>query len=282
MLERGWSVSSFLAFLHDSASLARSEMRRREAPVGAMVRFAGVFCVVTLVPSAVWLRGEVVSLALFTAGGAAVFTAWACAWVGLLRDSEARPVDRIGPANYLTLTRFYLIAPAVVLFLGGRPRAALAVYVVLALTDIVDGAVARARDERTEFGVVFDPLADVFSTAAMFTAFLATGLVPLWLVLILYARYAMLFVGSFALFLVAGPIRFKSTIAGKVVGVVQAAGIATVVVGAMSGGAWFERAEPVLFPLLGAGFTAVIVSQFVIGMRHVRGASAAGEVRVGS
>lgn len=282
LLERGWSVPSLLAYFRESAAQTRSEMRLRAGPVRSMVRFAAGFYVATVALSALWAGGAFVPMATFAALGAAVFTAWACAWVGLLRNTAGEPVDAIGAANYLTLARFYLIAPAIVLFVEGRPAAALCVYGVLALTDVADGVVARARDERTEFGVVFDPLADVFSTAAMFTAFLAAGLVPAWLVAILYARYLMLFVGSFILFLAAGPIRFRSTPAGKVVGVVQASGIVVLVVGVMSGGQWLARVEPVLFPLLGAGFVAVIVSQLVIGLRHLHRGTAAGEVDLGS
>jgi hypothetical protein len=79
-----------------------------------------------------------------------------------------------------------------------------------------------------------------------------------------------LFVGSFLLFLIAGPIRFKATIPGKVVGVVQGSAVTVVIVGVLSRADWLARIEPVLFPLLGVAFASVIISQLVIGLRHLR------------
>jgi hypothetical protein len=80
----------------------------------------------------------------------------------------------------------------------------------------------------------------------------------------------MLIVGSLALFLLTGPLRFKATVPGKIVGVVQGTGITTVIVCVLAGEGWLERVAGVLFPALGAGFSAIIVSQFVIGLRHIR------------
>jgi cardiolipin synthase len=166
--------------------------------------------------------------------------------------------------------RFLLIVPVLVLFAHGLGGAALAAYVTLGLTDIADGVVARRRREQTEFGVVMDPLGDVFSTAAIFSLFLARGLVPLWVFALLMARYTMLIAGSFALFLATGPIRFRATIPGKVVGLVQGAGVVVITVCAMADRDWLDAVGPVVFPVLGAGFASIVVSQAVIGLRHIR------------
>jgi cardiolipin synthase len=271
MLERGWRASSLLMFFRDSWAEARGDMQRYRPRVREIVTFALVFHIVLVLAAALLYGGAaVVHFALWSLASGAAFTAWTCASVGRLRALDGTPVDRLGIANYLTLARFYLIAPVVVLFDDGHTMAALAAYVVLGLSDVVDGMVARWRGERSEFGVLFDPLADVFSTAAIFAVFLAHGLVPAWLFLLLLSRYIMLFAGSFLLFLLAGPIRFKATIPGKVVGVVQASAVTIVIVGVLSRAEWLERIEPVLFPLLGVAFSSIIISQLVIGLRHLR------------
>jgi cardiolipin synthase len=180
----------------------------------------------------------------------------------------------VGIANQLTMVRFFLIVPVVVLFAHGHLIASLILYVVLGLTDVADGVVARRRREQTEFGVVMDPLADVFSTAAVFAAFLAAGLVPLWLFLILMLRYGMLIVGSFVLFLATGPIEFRATIPGKIVGILQAIGIIIIVSCLLLGAEWERNIAPVLFPLLGLIFASIVVSQAIIGYRHLKRCSA--------
>ena len=73
------------------------------------------------------------------------------------------------------LRRSGLVAPLVVLIVDDRMGLALAVYTVCAGTDVVDGIVARRRGQRTDFGTMMDPAADIISTAAVFAAFWATS-----------------------------------------------------------------------------------------------------------
>lgn len=62
--------------------------------------------------------------------------------------------------NYLTMARLILI-PFVVLLLALQIYDfGLALFVFAALTDTWDGAMARTRDQITEWGKMFDPLAD--------------------------------------------------------------------------------------------------------------------------
>jgi phosphatidylglycerophosphate synthase len=264
LVERGWSVSSLAAFFKDSAVESWHNARRRGSHVHKVVLLASaVFLATVALAVPVYGGGAVARFSAWVALATAGLTAWVCAYVGLM-DAAG-----VGAANYLTLIRFYLIAPVLLFFDDGHHAASLAFYVALASSDVADGVVARARGERSRFGVVMDPLADVFSTAAVFGVFLAHGLVPPWLFLLLMARYAMLIVGSLVLFLAVGPIRFKATIPGKVVGVVQSAGVILVIVCALAGGDWLERISPVLFPVLGLAFASIVVSQLVIGVRHV-------------
>ena len=155
------------------------------------------------------------------------------------------------------------------LLADARYLEALAVYVGLFATDVADGIVARRRDLASDFGTVADPLADVASTFAIFTVFVLHGLCPPWLYALLCLRYAMLFVGSVGLFLASGPFTFQATVPGKIVGVVQAAGAALVVGGAMAGGL-DAPTERVLFAFLGIGFASIVVSQVAIGWRLAR------------
>jgi cardiolipin synthase len=282
MLERGLSLSSFLGFFVDSFCESFDNIRANPALTRALIRFsvwfyalvlAGLFPLYFLSAPHDW-ADRCMRLAVYTAISFVGVTVWLLMYVGLIRDPEGRMRNSIGLANYLTIARFLLIVPVVVLFSHGYLAAALGLYVVLGLTDVVDGIVARRRGEQTLFGVVMDPLADVFSTAAIFAAFLSQGFIPLWLFLILLVRYGMLIVGAFVLFLATGPIDFRATIPGKIVGVLQAIGIIIIVWCVWRGMDWERDLAPVLFPILGLIFASIVVSQAIVGLRHLRRYSA--------
>lgn len=62
--------------------------------------------------------------------------------------------------NGVTVFRALLVAPIVWLLRDGSYGAALGVIAVAMLLDFVDGALAQARDQKTELGAFLDPLAD--------------------------------------------------------------------------------------------------------------------------
>lgn len=282
MMERGVSLASFLGFFVDSVRESWDNIRANPKLVKSTVEFSLIFHIAVLAilfPFYYWFRdppsaGLYTRLCAYSLLSLAGFTGWMMMYVGLIRDSAGMTRSDVGLANYLTMARFYLIAPLVVAFSHGLYPEALAMYVVLGLTDIADGVVARRRGEQTEFGVVMDPLADVFSTAAVFGVFLAHDLIPAWLFLILMVRYGMLIVGSFIVFLATGPIQFRATIPGKIVGVLQGIGVIIIAWCVWRGLDWQRDIGPILYPLLGLVFATIVVSQAIIGYRHLRRVSA--------
>ncbi len=74
-------------------------------------------------------------------------------------------------ANYLTVARLCLVPVFVVLFLSENLKAqiiATLVFVIAAITDAVDGYIARKRNEVTTFGEFIDPFADKILTLTAF------------------------------------------------------------------------------------------------------------------
>ncbi len=63
---------------------------------------------------------------------------------------------------------------------------------LIELSDMLDGTIARARKEVTDFGKVGDPVADSVSRQTVFLAFMLSGIIPLWLYLIFFYRDAFL------------------------------------------------------------------------------------------
>ncbi|MBN2781033.1 MAG: CDP-alcohol phosphatidyltransferase family protein [Candidatus Marinimicrobia bacterium] len=61
-------------------------------------------------------------------------------------------------------------------------------YLVIALTDLVDGIIARKFDMITELGKELDPLADKVLVFLMLFAFYRIGLFPLWIIVPVFLR----------------------------------------------------------------------------------------------
>ena len=62
--------------------------------------------------------------------------------------------------NVLTIFRLILVPVFVAVFRAGHPRIALGIFCLASLTDMLDGILARKLNQITDFGKLFDPLAD--------------------------------------------------------------------------------------------------------------------------
>ncbi|MBN1306987.1 MAG: CDP-alcohol phosphatidyltransferase family protein [Chitinispirillaceae bacterium] len=100
-------------------------------------------------------------------------------------------------ALIFTLSRV-VIAPLFALFFifGYRSDspvmiwAAVGCALLIELSDLFDGMIARSRGEVTDFGKVCDPVADSVSRQTVFISFMAAGIIPLWLYLVFFYRDA--------------------------------------------------------------------------------------------
>lgn len=92
--------------------------------------------------------------------------------------------DRIWTvSNGLSLLRLLLVVPVGLLLHAGSPGdrlLAAALIAGAALTDYLDGLVARLRDQVTRLGVILDPLADKIGIGAVAVLLTVEGTLPLW------------------------------------------------------------------------------------------------------
>jgi CDP-diacylglycerol---glycerol-3-phosphate 3-phosphatidyltransferase len=103
----------------------------------------------------------------------------------------------IYPANLLTLARL-LMLPAAIHYMrqeDGRWRA-LGVFGVAMTTDLLDGPVARLRQEVSPLGKVLDPIADKLMIDTTAIALSRTRGFPWWVTGLLLVRDAALLLGS--------------------------------------------------------------------------------------
>jgi CDP-diacylglycerol--glycerol-3-phosphate 3-phosphatidyltransferase len=69
-----------------------------------------------------------------------------------------------------------------------------ALFIASEITDLIDGKVARQRNEVSDFGKLFDPFADVLVRITYFLCFVVTGVLPVVLLLVvLYREFGILF-----------------------------------------------------------------------------------------
>ncbi|MGI8945209.1 MAG: CDP-diacylglycerol--glycerol-3-phosphate 3-phosphatidyltransferase [Thermoleophilaceae bacterium] len=93
--------------------------------------------------------------------------------------------------NLLTLLRILLVPVLVVALTeesSNGPTIAAAVFVVAALTDGLDGYIARSRESITTFGKVMDPVADKLLIAAALLALVSLDRVAAWVAMVIIAR----------------------------------------------------------------------------------------------
>ncbi|WP_144711281.1 CDP-alcohol phosphatidyltransferase family protein [Curtobacterium pusillum] len=102
--------------------------------------------------------------------------------------------------NLITLFRFVLIPVFVGLVVAGHPGWALVSLVVLGVSDWADGFIARKFDQTSKLGKSLDPIADRLAIIAIVLALVLTGLLPLWVVIVVVAVDLVLVVLSSVLF----------------------------------------------------------------------------------
>lgn len=67
-------------------------------------------------------------------------------------------------------------------------------YIVMELTDLLDGKIARRRKLVTDLGKVLDPFADVICHLTFFTCLLASNIMPVWAyIFVLWREFAQSF-----------------------------------------------------------------------------------------
>ncbi|MCX7951786.1 MAG: CDP-diacylglycerol--glycerol-3-phosphate 3-phosphatidyltransferase [Clostridiales bacterium] len=94
-------------------------------------------------------------------------------------------------ANKITITRIFLVPVFLFFLLVKVPYGnliATVIFSLAALTDSLDGYIARSRNQVTKFGKFLDPLADKLIVTAALVALVELRKVPSWLVVIILAR----------------------------------------------------------------------------------------------
>lgn len=94
--------------------------------------------------------------------------------------------------NALTITRIFLVPLLLVVLLTGnfpdREAWGFVVFLAAAMTDYLDGFLARRRSQVTTLGKLLDPIADKILISAALVALVQLGIAPAWMVIIVIGR----------------------------------------------------------------------------------------------
>ena len=135
-------------------------------------------------------------------------------------------------ANLLTILRLVLIPVFVTAIFYNRFLVALAVFFTAALTDGLDGLVARAFNQKTPLGEVLDPMADKLLLVTAFIVLTLPGYtilppLPFWLTATVISRDLFIVLGALVINMTTGLNRFPPSIPGKLNTLVQVVTIVT-------------------------------------------------------
>lgn len=142
-------------------------------------------------------------------------------------------------ANIVTASRMMLIPVFVTFIFYHRFTAALIIWVIAGLTDLLDGFLARRLHQSTSLGVILDPMADKL---LLVTAFVVLSMpyfefqpIPFWLTAVVISRDVFIVVGALMMFITTGFRRFRPSLPGKLNTLVQLSLITTFLVVNMLG-----------------------------------------------
>jgi cardiolipin synthase (CMP-forming) len=121
----------------------------------------------------------------------------------------------MGLANWLTILRIVLIPVFVTLLVYRKLGVALIIFGAAALTDLLDGWVARTQGMSSRLGAFLDPLADKLLLIASFVTLTWLKALPFWITAVVFSRDVMLIVGALLIHMVGGRIYPRPTWAGK-------------------------------------------------------------------
>lgn len=188
-------------------------------------------------------------------------------------------------ANKITVVRIFMIPIFVTLAIyygeslqDGDPQdwqrfAAITVFLLAAISDGLDGYVARRYNQRSTLGMILDPIADkglllsgiiTLSISNWSTVDAHYGKFPVWFPVLVITRDAVILIGSAVLHVLIGKVRVRPSWTGKVATVLQMAAIAWVMLQL--------RFLPLLYIVIAAGLFTLVSGAIYVrdGVRQLQ------------
>ena len=118
--------------------------------------------------------------------------------------------------NAITIIRILLIPLFLYKIIQGEMIFATAVYLTAAITDGLDGFIARVWKLQTKLGTFLDPMADKLLVTASFLTLSVLKIIPLWIALAVISRDFIIVSGSLLVYLMKNELTIRPQPIGKV------------------------------------------------------------------
>jgi cardiolipin synthase len=89
-------------------------------------------------------------------------------------------------------------------------------FVVASITDLLDGYIARIKNQITYFGTILDPVADKFFIITSFVLMSNFELIPKWLTIIVISKDVIVITGCMIVYFVTNKLVIEPSFLGKV------------------------------------------------------------------
>jgi cardiolipin synthase (CMP-forming) len=137
--------------------------------------------------------------------------------------------------NIICVIRIALIWPTIDALYSGKFWTALVLVAVCAISDGLDGWLAKRFNWTSHLGKILDPLADKLLLVSLFLTATWMNLVPWWLTAVVVGRDVLIGMGAVVYRLWFGPLHGRPTILSKINTGMQLAVVLAAILGAATG-----------------------------------------------
>src|SRR3989339_1426854 len=149
--------------------------------------------------------------------------------------------------NLLTLLRIIMVPVVVIFLIQGSFGKAMITFVAAALSDALDGFLARTLGQQTVLGAYLDPIADKALLASSFVTLSVLHVIPGWLTVIVISRDVIILLGISVLSIMSISVKIRPTFVSKITTALQLATVLMVLSDRSIPGSFNEIWYTVLF-----------------------------------
>lgn len=142
--------------------------------------------------------------------------------------------------NQLTLLRMVVLPFVLISMIYGQHTVSLWLFVAAAVTDVIDGVVARRFNQKTRLGQYLDPIADKLLLSSCFVAQSVNGAIPWWLTILVLLRDVMIIAIVLVVVLTTSVRSFPPSLLGKANTIVQFTALLTVLLNNVIQAGWLQ------------------------------------------
>ena len=170
--------------------------------------------------------------------------------------------------NAICVLRILLVAPCALTLLAGRYELTLLLFGVAAVSDALDGWLAKTFGWTSRLGKILDPIADKLLLVTVFLTLVWLGLAPGWLVATVVVRDVLIVGGAIAYRVLIGYVEGHPTPVSKLNTLLQLSYVLAVIAAA----AWHAVPPALVIAVGAATFVTTVVSGIDYVLTYARAA----------